>query len=159
MVMMAEPIIKAVEQITKKISKKKKSKILVVNFVPSAEKFTTKSAKNISKKYTDVIMICGRYEGIDARVDKILKTKKFSIGDYVLTGGEIPAMVLIDSISRQVDGVLGNFSSREEERVSSSEVYTRPEILVHGKKNCRVPKVLLSGHQKNIEDWKNKRNK
>lgn len=154
MVMMAEPIIKAVEQITKKISKKKKSKVLVINFVPSAEKFTTKAAKNISKKYTDVIMICGRYEGIDARVDKILKTKKFSIGDYVLTGGEIPAMALIDSISRQVEGVLGNFDSREEERTSSSEVYTRPEILIHNKKRHRVPKVLLSGHQKKIEEWK-----
>jgi tRNA (guanine37-N1)-methyltransferase len=155
MVMMAEPIIKAVEQITKKISKKKKSKVLIINFIPSSEKFTTKAAKNISKKYTDVIMICGRYEGIDARVDKILKTKKFSIGDYVLTGGEIPAMALIDSISRQVDGVLGNFDSREEERVSSSEVYTRPEILIHNKKKYRVPKVLLSGHQKKIEEWKN----
>ncbi len=154
MVMMAEPIIKAVEQITKKISKKKKSKVLIINFIPSSEKFTTKAAKSISKKYTDVIMICGRYEGIDARVDKILKTKKFSIGDYVLTGGEIPAMVLIDSISRQVEGVLGNFDSREEERTSSSEVYTRPEILIHNKKKHRVPKVLLSGHQKKIEEWK-----
>ena len=76
MVMMAEPIIKAVEQITKKISKKKNSKVLIINFIPSSEKFTTKAAKSISKKYTDVIMICGRYEGIDARVDKILKTKK-----------------------------------------------------------------------------------
>lgn len=145
MVMMAEPIIKAVEQITKKISKKKKSKVLIINFIPSSEKFTTKAAKNISKKYTDVIMICGRYEGIDARVDKILKTKKFSIGDYVLTGGEIPAMALIDSISRQVDGVLGNFDSREEERVSSSEVYTRPEILIHNKKSIECLKSYFQG--------------
>ena len=99
-------------------------------------------------------MICGRYEGIDARVDKILKTKKLSIGDYVLTGGEIPAMVLIDSISRQIKGVLGNFDSREEERVSSSEVYTRPEVLIHNKKKYRVPKVLLSGNHKDIENWK-----
>ncbi len=156
MVMMAEPMIKAVESITKKISKKKTTKILTINFVPSAEKFTTTSAKNISKKYTDVIMICGRYEGIDARVDKILRTKQFSIGDYVLTGGEIPAMVLIDSISRQVEGVLGNFNSREEERVSSALVYTRPEILIHNKKKYKVPKVLLSGDHKKIEEWKNK---
>jgi len=156
MVMRAEPIIKAVESITKKILKKKNSKILTINFIPSSEKFTTTSAKNISKKYTDIILICGRYEGIDARVDKILKTKKFSIGDYVLTGGEIPAMVLIDSISRQVDGVLGNFNSREEERVSTSEIYTRPEILIHNNKKYKVPSVLLSGHQKNIEEWKAK---
>lgn len=154
MVMMAEPIIKAVESITKKITKKKGAKILTINFVPSAEKFTTTLAKNISKKYTDVIMICGRYEGIDARVDKILKTKRISIGDYVLTGGEIPAMVLIDSISRQVPGVLGNFDSREEERVSSSEIYTKPEVLIHGKKKYRVPKVLLSGDHKKIDAWK-----
>ena len=156
MVMRAEPIIKAVESITKKILKKKNSKILTINFIPSSEKFTTTSAKNISKKYTDIILICGRYEGIDARVDKILKTKKFSIGDYVLTGGEIPAMVLIDSISRQVNGVLGNFNSREEERVSTSEIYTRPEILIHNNKKYKVPSVLLSGHQKNIEEWKAK---
>jgi len=156
MVMRAEPVIKAVESVIKKISKKKSSKILTINFVPSAEKFTTEVAKNISKKYTDIVMICGRYEGIDARVDKILKTKKISIGDYVLTGGEIPAMVLIDSISRQIEGVLGNYNSREEERFSSSEIYTRPEILIHNNKKYKVPSVLLSGHQKNIEEWKNK---
>lgn len=158
MVMMAEPIIKAVDQVLKKISKKKNSKTLTINFVPTAEKFNTKIAKNISKKYTDIIMICGRYEGIDARVDKILKTKKFSIGDYVLTGGEIPAMVLVDSISRQIKGVLGNFDSREEERISSSEVYTRPEVLIFNKKKYKVPKVLLSGDHKKINLWKNLKN-
>lgn len=154
MVMMAEPIIKAVESIVKKINKRKNNKILIINFIPSAEKFTTKEAKNISKKYTDIILICGRYEGIDSRVDKILKTKKYSIGDYVLTGGEIPAMVLIDCVSRQIKGVLGNFDSREEERVSSSEIYTRPEILIYNKKKYKVPKVLLSGNHKDIENWK-----
>jgi tRNA (guanine37-N1)-methyltransferase len=101
-------------------------------------------------------MICGRYEGIDARVDKILKTTKISIGDYVLTGGEVPAMVLIDCISRQVKGVLGNFDSREEERISSSEVYTRPEILKYKNKNYKVPTVLLSGNHENINKWKSK---
>ncbi len=154
MVMMAEPIIKAVESVTKKLSKKKNVKVLIINFVPSAEKFTTEVAKKISKKHTDVILICGRYEGIDARVDKILKTTKYSVGDYVLTGGEIPAMILIDSLSRQIEGVLGNFDSREEERVSSSEVYTRPEVLIHNKKKYKVPVVLLSGNHKKIEEWK-----
>ena len=101
------------------------------------------------------MLICGRYEGIDARVDKILRTKKYSIGDYVLTGGEIPAMVLVDSIGRQIKGVLGNFDSREEERVSSSEVYTRPEVVKYNGKNYKVPKVLLSGNHKDIENWKN----
>ncbi len=153
MVMRPEPILKAVEKILSKIKDKKK--LLVVNFIPSAEKFTTGEAKKISKKYTDIILICGRYEGIDARVDKILKTKKFSVGDYVLTGGEIPTMILIDSISRQIPGVLGKFESLEEERVSSSEVYTRPEILLYKGKNYRVPKVLLSGNHKLIDEWKN----
>jgi tRNA (guanine37-N1)-methyltransferase len=95
-------------------------------------------------------------------VDKILKTKKISIGDYVLTGGELPAMILVDCISRQIPGVLGKYESLEEERISSSEVYTRPEILkypfgsTHGKKNknYKVPKVLLSGNHKLIESWK-----
>ena len=151
MVMRAEPILKAVESAIKKIKSKK---VLIVNFIPSAPKFTTTFAKTFSKKYTDIILICGRYEGIDARIDKILKTKKFSIGDYVLTGGELPAIVLIDSISRQIPGVLGKYESLEEERVSSSEVYTRPEILKYKGKNYRVPKVLLSGNHKKIEEWK-----
>ncbi len=157
MVMKAEPIIKAVEKAIKSIKGKNK-KVLTINFIPSAEKFTTNVAKNISKKYTDVILICGRYEGIDARVDKILKTKKFSIGDYVLTGGELPAMVLIDCVSRQIPGVLGKYESLEEERVSISEVYTRPEVLKYNGKNYKVPKILLSGDHKKIEDWKNSKN-
>ena len=165
MIIMAEPIIKAVESVQKKIfhptlraplKRGTKPKVLIINFVPSAEKFDTKLAKTFSQKYTDIIMLCGRYEGIDARVDKILKTKKISIGDYVLTGGEIPAMILVDSISRQIEGVLGNFDSREEERVSSSEFYTHPEIIVYNKKKYKVPPVLLSGDHKKIEEWKKK---
>ncbi len=154
MVMRAEPILKAVE----KAIKASKGKTQIINFIPSAQKFTTFNAKKISKKYTDIILICGRYEGIDARVDKILKTKKFSIGDYVVTGGELPAMILIDSISRQIPGVLGKYESLEEERVSSSEVYTRPEILQFKNKNYKVPKVLLSGNHKLIDEWKKSSN-
>ena len=101
-----------------------------------------------------MILISGRYEGIDARVQKIFKAEEISIGDYVLTGGELPAMVLIDSISRQIPGVLGKYESLEEERVSTSEVYTRPEILKYKNKNYKVPKVLLSGNHKLIEEWK-----
>jgi tRNA (guanine37-N1)-methyltransferase len=151
MVMRAEPLLKAVAKV---LSVAKGKRPLIINFIPSAEKFTTSAAKKISKGYTDIILICGRYEGIDARIDKILKTKKFSIGDYVLTGGELPAMVLIDSISRQIPGVLGKYESLEEERVSSSEVYTRPEILKYKNKNYKVPKVLLSGNHKLIDEWK-----
>jgi len=165
MVMRAEPILKAVEKVIGKIparstystavaGMKNNKKILIINFVPSAEKFTTSFAKKVSKKYTDIILICGRYEGIDARIDKILKTKRISIGDYVLTGGELPAMILVDCISRQIDGVLGKYESLEEERISSSEVFTRPEILKYKNKQYKVPKVLLSGNHKEIENWK-----
>jgi len=173
MVMKAEPIVHAVEKALRKISTPSRKratpevgnkKILIINFIPSEEKFTTEFAKKVSRKYTDIILICGRYEGIDARVDKIFSTrggsafggkfKKISIGDFVLTGGELPAMVFIDCVSRQISGVLGKYESLEEERISSSEVYTRPEILKYKNKNYKVPKVLLSGDHKKIEGWK-----
>ena len=154
MIIRAEPVLKAVESVTKKIAKKKNAKVKIINFSPSGKKFDTDYAKTSVKKYTDVIMLCGRYEGIDARVAKILKAEDISIGDYVLTGGELPAMVLIDCMARQIEGVLGKFDSREEERVSSSEFYTRPEILEYKGKKHKVPPVLLSGDHKKIEDWK-----
>ncbi len=164
MVMRAEPMIKAIEKALLNIEKSRRPKgsgprpkasaAKIVLFSPSGKKFVTSYAKNAVKKYTDIILICGRYEGIDARVKKIFKTEEISIGDYVLTGGELPAMVLIDCISRQIPGVLGKYESLEEERVSSSEVYTRPEILKHKNKNYKVPKVLLSGNHKKIEEWK-----
>lgn len=163
MVMRAEPILKSVESIIKKIAKRKtKSKTLVVFLSPSGELFTTDYAKKASSNFTDVIFICGRYEGIDSRVVAILskpKTKviqftQVSIGDYVLTGGELPAMVMIDCMSRQIPGVLGNFDSREEERISSSEIYTRPETLEWNKKRYAVPPVLLSGDHKKMNEWK-----
>jgi len=170
MIIRALPIVKAVESIKISITKrflkfgKLQPKIKVIIFSPSGKKFDTNYAKKVSEKYSDIIMICGRYEGIDARVLKILKkeykdildVEEVSIGDYVLTGGEIPAMILIDSISRQVEGVLGNFDSREEERISSSEIYTRPEIIERKGGKYKVPKILLSGDHKKIEDWKNK---
>ena len=147
-----------------KIKIKNKNKTKIILFSPSGKKFDTNYAKNSAKKYTDIILICGRYEGIDTRVQKILRAEEISIGDYVLTGGELPAMVLIDSISRQIPGVLGKYESLEEERISSSEVYTRPEILKYtppgwGKKpkNYKVPKVLLSGNHKKIEEWKKRK--
>lgn len=153
MVMKAEPLLQAVMKAFR-VVKVKNSKLKIVLFSTSGKKFTTDYAKQSAKKYTDIILISGRYEGIDARVQKILKAEEVSIGDYVLTGGELPAMVLIDSISRQIPGVLGKYGSLEEERVSTSEVYTRPEVLKYKNKNYRVPKVLLSGNHKNIEEWK-----
>ncbi len=152
MVLRPELFLKAFSKI--KTKNKKKTKIIL--FSASGKKFTTDYAKQSAKKYNDIILISGRYEGIDARVQKILRAEEISIGDYVLTGGELPAMVLIDSISRQIPGVLGKYESLEEERVSTSEVYTRPEILKYKGKNYRVPKVLLSGNHKLIDDWKNR---
>ncbi|MEK9181491.1 MAG: tRNA (guanosine(37)-N1)-methyltransferase TrmD [Patescibacteria group bacterium] len=161
MVMKAEPLLSAVAKAMAD-KKAKKGTIKIILFSPSGKKFDTTYAKKLVKqKYTDIILISGRYEGIDARVGKILKgllapggLEEISIGDYVLTGGELPAMVLIDCISRQIPGVLGKYESLEEERVSSSEVYTRPEVLKYGGKNYKVPKVLLSGNHKLIDAWK-----
>lgn len=163
MVMQAEPVLKSVESILKKIGKRKtKSKTLIVFLSPSGELFTTDYAKKSAKNFTDIIFICGRYEGIDSRVVTILSKQKtkaiqfaqVSIGDFVLTGGELPSMVMIDCIARQIEGVLGNFDSREEERVSSSEIYTRPETLIWAKKKYNVPEILLSGDHKRMEEWK-----
>jgi len=164
MVMRAEPTLKAVAKAISKISSANRTvarhdfaKSKIILFSPSGKKFDTAYAKNSAKKFTDIVLISGRYEGIDARVQKIFKAEEISIGDYVLTGGELPAMVLIDSISRQIKGVLGKYESLEEERISSSKVYTRPEILKYKNKNYKVPKVLLSGNHKLIEEWKKSR--
>ena len=159
MVMRAEPILKVVQSIYKKLKVKKLVKLKTIIFSPSGKKFTTEYAKQAAKRYADIVLISGRYEGIDARVQKILKAEEISIGDYVLTGGELPAMVAIDSISRQIPGVLGKYESLEEERVSSSEIYTRPEILKWKGKKYKVPKVLLSGNHKKIEEWKKSKKK
>lgn len=154
MVIQALPVIKAVEKILGTIKRKKNKKPKIIFFSPSGKQFTTDYAKKAAKKYTDIIMISGRYEGIDVRVKKIFKTEDISVGRYVLTGGELPSMIVMDCVSRQIEGVLGNFNSLEESRVSSSDVYTRPEVLEYKGKKYRVPKVLLSGDHKKIEGWK-----
>lgn len=153
MVLEPEAILKAVG---KAVGKKKK--VAVYFFDGSGEPFTNGLARTLVRKKTkDMVLICGHYEGIDARVQKILKAKKISIGPYTLTGGELPALVVIDSIARQIPGVLGRFDSIEEERVAASEVYTRPEVFVWKGKKHRVPKVLLSGNHALIDAWKKKR--
>ena len=174
MVMYAEPILNAIGSIKlnskiKNLKLKISPKTKVIIFAPAGKEFTNTYAKNLTKKYSDVILICGRYEGIDARLKKILKTNKkydveeVSIGNYVLTGGEIPALTVIDATARQIEGVLGKSESLEESRNASSELYTRPEILEYKigkeKKTFRVPKVLLSGNHKNIEEWRDKKDK
>lgn len=157
MVMWADPIVRVVDSIQKKIARKKNTKTLTIIFSPGGKMFTNTVAQAVSKKYTDIIFICGRYEGIDARVKKILKAEEWSIGDYVLTGGELPAMVTIDAIARRLKGVLHDESSLEESRVASHEVYGRPEVYEYKGKKYRVPKVLLSGHHGEIEKWRMKK--
>ncbi len=152
MVIQALPVLDAVEKALEKCTTTK-----IIFFEPSGKKLNTTYVKKISKKYTDVILICGRYEGIDIRVKKILKAEGLSVGEYVLTGGELPAMIVIDTISRQLEGVLGDFLSLEESRAAGSEMYTRPEVLDYKGKKYKVPKVLLSGHHKKIEEWRVKK--
>ncbi len=156
MVIQAEPVIKAIEKAVAK-SKSQKSKVKIIFLSPSGKQFTNEYAKKVSKKYKHIIIISGRYEGIDARVKKVFRMEDISVGPFVLTGGELPAMFMIDVIARQVEGVLGNFDSVEERRVSSSEVYTRPEKFKYRGKTYGVPKILLSGHQAKIQEWKKKR--
>lgn len=151
MVLRAEPVIKAVEKVKKG---KKKVKVLVTS--AGGRPLTNAYAKALTK-HRDVVIVCGRYEGIDARAIKALKAEEVSVGDYILTGGEVPAMAIIDTTARQIKGVLGKFESLEESRVASHDIYTRPEVLTVKGKSYRVPKVLLSGHHANKDAWKNKR--
>jgi tRNA (guanine37-N1)-methyltransferase len=154
MVIQAEPVIKAIASI-----RAKKPKIIWLT--PNGKQFTNITARKLADEKRDLIIICGRYEGIDARVKSALggsasggKVLEVSVGPFVLTGGELPAMIMIDAIARQIPGVLGDENSPEENRIASPNVYTRPEIFKYKGKNYRVPKILLSGHHKKIQDWK-----
>ena len=152
MVIQAEPVIKAVTTAVQKVKKGVK----IIWLAPNAKQFTNEYATATARKYRDIVIICGRYEGIDARVKKVLKVEELSVGPFVLTGGELPAMLIIDVLSRQVKGVLGDFNSLEESREASPDVYTRPESFIYKKKRYAVPKVLLSGHHGKIEEWRAK---
>ncbi len=160
MVIKIEPLIKAVSSILKSKVKGQKSKVIL--FSPAGKQFNNKTAAQLAKNYNKLILICGRYEGIDARVKKIienckLKIENLSIGPYVLTGGELPAMILIDGVSRQISGVLGKEESIEEKRFGIGvPAYTRPETFIYKGKKYPVPKVLLSGNHKEIEEWRKK---
>lgn len=157
MVMQAEPVIKAIEKALKAYkltTKSQKQKARILWLTPSGSQFTNTQARKWAKEISDIIIIAGRYEGIDARVKQIFNAEEITVGPFVLTGGELPAMIIIDAVARQIEGVLGNVDSREEERVASANVYTRPETIVYKKKKYNVPKVLLSGNHKLIEDWR-----
>ena len=159
MVIQALPVIKAIESVIRSKVKSQRSKVKIIWLTPSGKQFTNEYAKKTAKKFSDIIIICGRYEGIDARVKRVFKLDEISVGPFILTGGELPAMLIIDAMSRQVEGVLGDMDSLEESRISSSDVYTRPEIFEFKKKKYRVPKILLSGHRAKIDEWKSSRKK
>lgn len=152
MVMKAEPILKAWE----KAVGRKKSKVKTLLMSPRGQKFDQQMAKELAGKYEHVVLISGRYEGIDARVKDILKAEEISVGDYVLTGGELPALSIIDAVAREIPGVLGTYESLEDQRLSSDEMYTRPEVLEYKKKKHQVPEVFLSGDPKKIEERRTK---
>ena len=164
MVMQPGPIYRAWEHINDSIQKRKAEAdgsgnisearpVRVVYMTPQGRVFNQSIAKELAQE-EDLILLCGHYEGVDERVLEMIVTDNLSIGDYVLTGGELPAMVVIDAVSRMVPGVLSNESSGEFETFYNNLLeypqYTRPEEFM-GKK---VPEVLLSGHHKNIEAWR-----
>ncbi|MEI6022780.1 MAG: tRNA (guanosine(37)-N1)-methyltransferase TrmD [bacterium] len=174
MVMSAEPILRAFSKLKFKTASVKTSagqrkvvapKIKVIQLSPSGKMFTNTVATKFAKQYTDIVFICGRYEGVDDRVRKILKADEYSIGEYVLTGGELPALIMTDAVARQIPGVLGSVDSLEEARIASPRVYTRPDTLIwpqskkeKGKK-YKVPEVLLNGDHKKIEEWRKNQQK
>ena len=149
MLMQAEPVYLSYESIAERIGRKPR----VIFLTPQGKTFNQDMAKEFALE-EDLVFLCGHYEGIDERVLEEIVTDYVSIGDYVLTGGELPAMVMMDSISRMVPGVLNNQESGETESFSGNLLeypqYSRPEEW-HGKK---VPEGLLSGHHANVDKWR-----
>lgn len=155
MLMQAQPIYDCYQSILNKINKDEKNskKPRVIYLTPQGYTFNQKKAEDYARE-EDLIFLCGHYEGVDERVLEEIVTDYISIGDYVLTGGELPAMVMIDSIARLVPGVLNNDDSASDESFQNELLeyphYSRPEVW-NGKK---VPDVLLSGHHANIDQWR-----
>ena len=150
MLMMVEPIYLCFKHI---ISQNNNKSIKTIYLSPRGKIFNNEMAKTLSKE-EQIILLSGHYEGIDERAIKLLNAEEISIGDYILTGGEIPSMVLIDSISRYVDGVLSNEESYKNESLYDGllecEQYTRP----YEYENLKVPDILLSGDHKKIKEWR-----
>ncbi len=151
MVLMLEPIYRAIKK-----TRRKNKNTRVILFSTRGKLFTQKDAKRLSK-YQELIFICGRYEGVDERVAEYVADEELSVGDFVLAGGEIPALLVTEAVSRQIPGVLGKQESLEEIK-GSYPAYTRPKIFTvrkNGKvKRWKVPEVLLSGDHKKIAEWR-----
>lgn len=149
MVMQPGPVVDAYEDLCGRLLKRPR----VIYMTPQGKVFNQKIAQELAKE-EDLVFLCGHYEGIDERALELICTDFLSVGDYVLTGGELPAMVMIDCISRLIPGVLNNEVSAEVESFHDNLLeypqYTRPEIY----REMSVPQVLLSGHHKNIQEWR-----
>lgn len=152
MVFTPQPLFDCIEDV-----KKKAKKAPVIYLTPKGQRLTQTKVERLNKKFTQLILLCGHYEGIDQRVIDSLVDQEISIGDYVLSGGELAAMVVVDAVSRLVPGAIGKEASHEEETFSKKlgrkkeyPHYTKPEMF-HGMK---VPEVLLSGHHAEIEKWR-----
>lgn len=155
MVMQAAPLAAALESV---VQKKKKS--LIILFSAGGKQFDARQAAQWAKQYDQIVMIAGRYEGVDSRIKKLYRMREISIGPYVLTGGELPAMIVADAVARHIPGVLGNDESLEERRYGvGMPVYTRPEIFVWRGKKYSIPKILLSGNHKKIEQWRKRQSR
>lgn len=149
MVLEPGPVVRAIEK-----AKGRKRNVKIILFSAAGKQFDGEMARDLNK-YKDIILVAGRYEGIDERIKKIFKTEEISIGPYVLTGGELPAMAVVDAVSRHIKGVLGKEESLEESRYGVGvPTYTRPEVFKHKGKEYRVPDVLLSGNHKEIDEWR-----
>lgn len=153
MVLMLEPIYRAVQSV--RVDRNVRAvRTRMILFSTRGKKLNAKTAKRLSK-YDRLILICGRYEGVDERVAKHIADEEISIGDYVLSGGELPALVLVESVSRFIPGFLGKYESLEDIR-GSYPAYTQPAEFKPppSKKPWRAPKVLLSGHHQKIQAWR-----
>jgi tRNA (guanine37-N1)-methyltransferase len=166
MVIKVDVIVRAVLNVLNEINKKtnrtdttiRTSRTKIILLSARGKQFNQKMARDWAKKYKNIVLICGHYEGIDERVKKILRAEEISIGPYILSGGEIAAMATVDAISRHIPGVLGKIESLEEKK-GSYPVYTRPETFIFKGKKYAVPKVLLSGNHKKISEWRIKHGK
>jgi tRNA (guanine37-N1)-methyltransferase len=161
MLMKIEPLYKAIDEIAGNWKGNKQKKVILMS--ASGKKWKQAEAKKYSEKIEEMLIICGRYEGVDARIKKFID-QEISIGDYVLTGGELPALIVIDSISRLLPGVLGNSESPVEESHSQEGIleypqYTRPEVFEANGKKLRVPKVLIQGNHAKIKAWREEHQK
>ena len=169
MILKIEPIYSAVRFLKSANHKSQitnhKQKVRTILLSPKGKTFTQKDARRLAK-YKQLIFICGRYEGVDERVARHIADEEISIGNYVLFGGEVPAMVLVEAVSRLISGVIAKPESVKYESFSDKGAttkeypqYTRPEVFITAGRKLRVPKIILSGDHKKIKEWREEQSK